>query len=322
MENTQSVEEISRQLTEKSVEIVQEFEQHKTDAPSPAQETAIVSTQPPPGPAELALPEESPFSILSKLDGFEDATITPSQLVIIQPTSRDENGTPGTFKDTVTGQSYREIKLVPLTIISKTPGMPRVLFQEGSALGSDPICRSNDGIAPAANSQAPQSKLCKGCKHSAWRTIGGKKKPPACREKAKILFIERETGLPYRITLGGRSVSPVKKVLETIIKYALSSVKQGIRATLHDFVTTMWLKRETDAKGTYYVVQFKDTARITNVGAYDELYNELVKARNALKAAEDEPTAGIEADVLGTPAPAGEQVHDAEVVDDSSDIPF
>lgn len=291
------------------------------DSPS-TESTALVTTPQPSPEAPLAKREDSPFSILTQLDGFEGATIAPAQLVVIQPTSRDDSGTPGTFKDTVTGQSYREMKIVCLSVICKTPGMPRVFFEKNSALGSDPICRSNDGVAPAANAQAPQSKLCKTCSRSLWKTVNGRKVPPDCREKAKILFIERESGLPFRITAGGRSVSPVKKMLDTTIRYALNSIKQGVAAQLHDFVTTMWLKRETDSKGTYYTVQFKDTQRITNVGEYQELYNELVRSRNILATSEDAPSDGVEAEVLGTAPPAGEQIHDAEVVDDSSDIPF
>src|ERR1039458_7929960 len=106
--------------------------------------TTALATQRPTGPATLAT--VNPLASVSQMEGFEDAVITPAQMVLIQPTSRDENAQPGTFKDTITGQSYKEMKIVPLKIVANTPGMPRVLFQKDAPLGSDPLCRSNDGV--------------------------------------------------------------------------------------------------------------------------------------------------------------------------------
>src|ERR1019366_5006124 len=112
--------------------------------------------------------------------------------------------TPGTFKDSITGQSYKEIKIVPLKIVAKSgasghPGMSRVLYVKGAAFGTDPLCRSNDGITPSEGSVAPQSKFCKTCKHASWAKYAATKDKanlPPCKEKAKILFVERESGLP------------------------------------------------------------------------------------------------------------------------------
>jgi hypothetical protein len=284
------------------------------------------------------------------MEGFEDAIITPAQMVLVQNGSRDVDAIPGTFKDTITGQSYKEMRIIPLKIICNTPGMSRVLFEEGAPFGSDPLCRSNDGITPSANAQAPQSAKCGNCKHSSWANFAATKKPPACKEKAKILFVERESGLPFMLSLGGLCVTPVKNLLKTLMRLAMLSaielkveqlVKAGenkeqakllavslfnkgtidTRVGLFDFSTTMSLERRNGNKGTYFVVKFTDTSRVQTVGEFGPLYQELVKARDVLAKTEDKPEDGVETDVFSSTA--APKVHDAEVVaDDDSDIPF
>ena len=145
-----------------------------------------------------ALSTVNPSSLVSSLEGFEDAAITPANMVVVQKTTRDPDATPGMFKDMITGQQFKTIQIVPLKI-QVNPG-PRVLFEEGSPFGADPICRSNDGIKPATNSQCPQSEFCKTCKHASWDNWKGGKATPACKENAKILFVERESFLPYIMT--------------------------------------------------------------------------------------------------------------------------
>lgn len=48
--------------------------------------------------------------------------------------------------------------------------LSKVYYEGGYTEGSDdkPLCYSNDGIAPSANSQKPQCKTCAACPHNAW----------------------------------------------------------------------------------------------------------------------------------------------------------
>jgi hypothetical protein len=246
-------------------------------------------------------------------------------MVVVQKTTRDPNATPGMFKDMVTGQQFKTVQIVPLQI-QVNPG-PRVLFEEGSAFGADPICRSNDGLVPAANALVPQNATCKGCKHSSWANWkNGKGKPPACKENARLLFVERESYLPYYMLAKGKSVAQVKAFLGAIMRHAATALAKGQRLGIFDFTAEMFLENVVDSRGAYYVVHFKapgDNAglvgRVRTVGEFGPIYHELVKRRDVLaKVADTEevlPTAANSP--AGTPA---NQFVEAEVVDD--EIPF
>jgi hypothetical protein len=272
--------------------------------------------------AEVKPKMTSPLAEIQKLEGFEDAILTPANMVLIQKTTRDPEATPGTFKDTITGQSYKEIQIVPLKIQvgdAQGQGAPRVMFAPDAAFGSDPICRSNDGVKPALNAAHPQSEYCKDCKWSSWKDYKTTKKPPACHSKARILFVERSTGLPFLINLGGRSITPVRNLLKSIMRFAAMSLMKGVRAMLYDFSCTMYLKDVVDSKGAYFVCQFKDISRVRDVGEFGPIYHELVKARDVMR--EVEAPASEDEVLDSTPTQGGTTpIVDAEVVD--PDIPF
>jgi len=46
-------------------------------------------------------------------------------------------------------------------------------YVEGDSEGARPTCQSNDGIAPSANAQEPQSKKCQVCPHAVWKKMIG-----------------------------------------------------------------------------------------------------------------------------------------------------
>ena len=79
---------------------------------------------------------------------YEDDLVIP-RVSIIQPTSRE--GTPGRLKMNITGEEREQIDLVVLRV-----QRGKVLWS--ATLGEDPICKSNDGIVPSADS--PQSDVC------------------------------------------------------------------------------------------------------------------------------------------------------------------
>lgn len=282
----------------------------------------------PPSDAPTGLATFDPTTQVSDLEGFEDAVVTPATMVMVQATTRDEEAHPGTFKDTITGQEYTTLQIVPLRI-QTSPG-PRVLFPNDpdtgkTIFGADPICRSNDGYRPAVNAAQPQSELCKNCKYGdlMWKVFAKTRKPPECKEKARVLFVERTTGLPFIITFGGRSVTPVKTLLKAIMRLAQKSLSDGIKTGIYDFTTEMTLKKITDAKGTYYVVLFKNPMRVRNIGEFGPLYQELVKSRDALANA---PEVGAEEDTVidAQPVTEGSQpavpTAQSEIVDE--DVPF
>jgi hypothetical protein len=283
--------------------------------PETPETTALATTVPAVGEStKLA----NPMAAVAELPGFADAVITPVIMKIIQKTSRETDGSPpGTFKDTLTGQCFRELQIVPLHF-QCNPG-PRVLFEPGSTFGSDPLCRSDDGIRPSANARQPQCELCKNCKQASWANYQKTKKAPPCKEKAKMLFVERTTGLPYIISFSGRSVQPTKNLLKSIMRLAVMSYSQGIRVALYDFTVKMKLLDVVDEKGAYYQVQFAEIKRVVNPGEFGPLYQELVVTRNALintKTEEDEDasTPGTASQTKPDPTiPDATEVTDEEV---------
>ena len=167
-----------------------------------------------------AIVTANPLALVNSLEGFENVTIAPTQMSVIQNTKRDVNDKSGHFKDMVTGQHYKTVNIVLLNI-QVDPG-PRVLYEEGSEFGSDPICRSNDGIRPSDNAKQPQHPTCAGCPNASWKDWKSGGKPPKCKENARLLFAERESGLPYYITLKGKSVGQVKILKNAIVHHCVS----------------------------------------------------------------------------------------------------
>jgi hypothetical protein len=278
--------------------------------------TAIVPASPAPSAA-------APLSLTS-LEGMENVNIAPANMVIVQATTRD-TATPGTFKDMVTGQEFKSLQIVPLRI-QVNPG-PRVYFEKNAPLGSDPICRSNDGITPATNALVPQNATCAGCPKASWDNWkGGKGPAPECKENARILFLERESQLPYIMTVKGKSVSQVKKFLNAIHRHALMARAKGTQLGIFDFTATISLEKQISDRGTYYVLQFAApngqqgiVGRVRQVGEFGLIYDELVKRRDVLAKAKDETP--VQDDVVPSGAVHTNQVVDAEVVADNS-IPF
>lgn len=79
---------------------------------------------------------------------------------------------------------------IDVVIIRANPAISKVYYTGGYTEGSDakPECYSNDGIAPAADAEAPQAKKCAACPHNQWGSRitdnGGKGK--ACNDSRRI----------------------------------------------------------------------------------------------------------------------------------------
>lgn len=293
-------------------------------------ENEATNTQPEVQPGTAIVPANqepeagSPLSLMA-LEGFEGATVTPANMVIVQATTRDKEAEPGNFKDMVTGQQFKTLQIVPLKIMVN-PG-PRVLFEKGSEFGADPICRSNDGIRPASNAAVPQHETCAGCPKASWDNWkGGKGSPPECKENAKILFLERESQLPFIMTAKGKSVASVKGFLNAILRHAQTARAKGQRLGIFDFTAEIYLEKTQDSRGIYYILKFRApngqqglVGRVRTVGEFGVIYRELVTNRDVLSRAKEDP---VDAEVIpsGAAVPANQTV-DAQVVD-SSEIPF
>lgn len=207
-------------------------------------------------------------------EGLEDFYLKPAQLKLVQNTTTDEGAVKGKLFDTLSKSNYESMQVVPLAI-----RMGRVLFPPGGELGAEPLCRSNDGVVPAPDAQAPQSPKCATCDFGPknwanYRTTG---KKPDCQEKAKMLFIDRESGLPYWITIGGKSISQLKALKAAIFREAIKLKNKGEPVGIYDFTFLMKPIMVQGRKGSYYELVFTELRRIQNVGEFGPMYETYVK---------------------------------------------
>lgn len=74
-----------------------------------------------------------------------------------------------------------------VVIVAANPNLSKVYYATGYEEGSaaKPDCYSNDGIAPAADATAPQSKKCAACKHNVWGT-GQNGKGKKCSDSRRV----------------------------------------------------------------------------------------------------------------------------------------
>lgn len=77
-----------------------------------------------------------------------------------------------------------------LSVIRGGPGVARTYYSTSYDEDSHeaPDCYSNDGVAPSADAENPQSKYCKTCPHSQWgsRVTENGKKGKACSEVKRL----------------------------------------------------------------------------------------------------------------------------------------
>lgn len=87
-----------------------------------------------------------------------------------------EPGSPATSLDTV--------------ILKANPTLSKLYYKSGYVEGSDdkPVCYSDDGVAPAADAEEPQSQKCATCPHAQWgsKITENGKKSKECQDSRRI----------------------------------------------------------------------------------------------------------------------------------------
>jgi hypothetical protein len=170
---------------------------------------------------------------------YEDDVLVP-RYVVVQPTSKE--GTPGTFRSNLDGSERGELRLVPLRV-----QRGRVLW--GAEIGSDPLCRSDDGLSPSAFIERPVSEACcivagrrlrPVCPKAEWPRQGR----PECRDTFRMIALDLATQTPFAMSFHGSAIRTVK-IIRTLAWQR--------RVALHDLECVVKPRRETSAKGNYYL---------------------------------------------------------------------
>lgn len=205
---------------------------------------------------------------------------------LVQRTSQVEGAIPGKLRDKESNEHFEELEIIPLRFATS-----RVLFPPGGDLTADPLCRSNDGIRPVLNVLQPQANECGNCSRGSWDDYGSNGRIPDCKEKMTLLFIDRNSGLPYYITVGGKSLAPMKKLKKILNKYGFMARSKGENIGIYDFATKIRPIAVKGPKGSYYILMFEPPVRVreADLGKYGPIYQQLVQRRNSAAPATSQP---------------------------------
>jgi len=170
---------------------------------------------------------------------YEDDVLVP-RYAVVQPTSKE--GTPGTFRSNLDGSERSELNVVPLRV-----QRGRVLWS--AEIGTDPICRSSNGLDPSPTIERPVSAACcvivgrrlqPACPKAVWPRHGR----PECRDTFLLVALDLATETPFVMGFHGSAIRTIK-IIRTLAWQR--------RVALHDMECLLKLRRETSAKGNYFL---------------------------------------------------------------------
>lgn len=137
-------------------------------------------------------------------------------------------------------------------------------------------CRSNDGKFPAKDIEAPISQQCRDefgepvCSAAKWTD-----KKPACAETYNLVIVDVNTGMPYRFSMKGESVTTAKRLLSSLLFRADKN-----KLSIYDFEADLGLTKLTGNDGAYYAPVFGNIAAV-EAGKYKGLFEQFARARGA-----------------------------------------
>jgi len=208
-------------------------------------------------------------------------SLKPGPMILVQPTTEVEGVSPGLFLDKLSGETWKTIKFVPLSISFPRKKYPSAKFVKGER----PICQSYDGLRPVTGNPdlVPQAPNCAVCPHSKW----GKNKSdrPSCGEKGNLLLIEQDSTLPFYLQVTGKSVTPVKRLQTAIERSAvMTRARNGRIVNIFDYVVTATTKK--DQGSPTYIIEFikVELMKPEDAAAFGPLYAQIMERKDALDA--------------------------------------
>ncbi|MHC4621924.1 MAG: hypothetical protein ACYTEQ_29650 [Planctomycetota bacterium] len=237
----------------------------------------------------------------------EGDTGQPPRLKIRQPTTDADDVPEGHFYNTLTGEHWEALEVVPVLPLGPT----YIEYYRPFERGQSPFCASNDGVMPRESTdQRPlldrKPGPCASCPQASWN---GDEKPLCTRQRNFMLMI-RETGEVLHLTWE-RSANKSAKQLTALMKSV------GIRKSI--FLT---LKHTVNEKGKFYVPMASggkklDTKELLNVIEARAEVDRLVKSGAIqIVAEEDYDTPD------GNGASHASDAGNMGEVDESDSIPF
>lgn len=242
--------------------------------------------------------------------------LKPAQVELQQKTSRSEGSQEGKFRNGLTGEHYDSIHAVLIFM----PTESRSCYENDNDFGVPPLCYSMDAKRPSDNAKQPQALSCSSCKQSdwsRWKKTKAKDDLPKCKNRWNMFVVDRETQIPFKIAVRGKSIAPFLAAMATIRSMAEKyRAKHGKYPELHDFSFKITTLRKVDNKGVYYVMVFSDIAMIREEDreAFGALYLEFAKQREQYQ--QDEEIADTESSIdeaVTESAGSGKTIDAAEI---------
>ena len=149
-----------------------------------------------------------------------------------------------------------------VVILSANPNKSKVYYDGGYTEGSTdkPVCYSNDGIAPAADAEDPQSKKCATCPHNQWgsRISDNGNKVKACTDSMRLAIAPAgQINDPMLIRVPAAS-------LKTLGSYGSQLAKRGVGP--EDVITKIGFDYSVAHPAlTFKAVRFVDEAEAAEI---------------------------------------------------------
>lgn len=125
---------------------------------------------------------DNPFAAAVGVGGFPVVSIRGKVFHVQRGDERTLVTKPGEDEDPASS--------LEVVIVATNPNKSKVFYKHGYEEGSadKPDCYSNDGIAPAADAEDPQSKKCAACPHNQWgsRITESGNKGKACSDSMRL----------------------------------------------------------------------------------------------------------------------------------------
>jgi hypothetical protein len=138
----------------------------------------------------------------------------------------------------------KRVPMMMAVIIGANANMSKVFYADAwqPDAGMPPMCFSDNGIAPSANSQEPQAVTCQQCYWNKWGSDVSKvtnKGIKACSDKKKVavMVIGDTTGLTYELQIPPASLRALGSYIDRVMQMPLPGGSRG--ADLHDVVTSI-----------------------------------------------------------------------------------
>lgn len=252
--------------------------------------------------------------------------LKPSNLELVSKATRQEGATPGTFRDTSTNESFKEIRAVILF----EPLEQRELYRKGEYTKDSKLCFSLDNVQPHPRAKQPPALYCATCplgdvNWDKWRDakakgISGDQLSallPACRKYWHLFIANRATQMPHYLNIKGTSVKPFETAMQNvarIFQMIIANIKAEIRAgkdvkmpeSISDIIWKISFTMVPELKNGTWQMGFKDFKVMSPEDA--EAFGKIIADINARRAAgqvrSQEATDAEEAAAVVAEAPA------------------